>query len=920
MATITDDPAALEAWWRAAAAKAWRSRLATVVLVPSRNYGFFLKSQLLAHGINFAGISVWTSGECRAFLLNQLNAPATVASREDLHLLLAVAAERHPDSPIARSVALDPSALLRALDTVTAAGWKLSELAGNELLPVLDDFAATLRDAHLQTAQQADQWLAAQPGQPLIESLLVAGFTGAHWPQRNLLDAAVHMAQTATVCLTAPGDDEWLASWHAASKPEPALRKQALPVIHVGANMRGQAQAVVAQTIAFLADAACDRPAIAVPGRGALAREIAALLAALDVPHFDGIGHYVAPQTDAAAWRAWLDLQRHGRLEPLYELLRQWPAAAALLPAPLASVERALDAAFNEVLVDDCAVIAAYLRRRDDAGQRAIGEALNQFALLPERATLREFVGCATAALTALDLTGRADLIRERAGALAGSAELPVRREAFLRWLDECAAGRQRRRDDTGNHPFARVHLLPYAEAAGQTWSHVILTGLNEGEWPPAVEGTGFLTEKLVGQLNARRGDRPMCVGPAEQRAQAERALEDLIASAGVAVCLTASLTSEMEPTRHLIASEPLARRLAGVKLAALSKRTMTWLEKSKLFDANPASDVGTIEPTQRAFAARRVEKKRFGVYEFALDRPPRTALTLPCKEWECALRDPGGVFLKRVLGVEPARVATDEDRWNLAAGTWIHRWLRRAVNPTGVREFVRMPVAAERLRVLRDAAAATRREIAAAFEAVGRTLPGWWAAGWAEGVWKAQQCAAVLPEWPWLRAEWDLPAGVATKLPGGGALRLRGRIDLLLAQQERIEGGTLWVVDFKSGRSQGKLSATGLAEGEGVQIALYALALQSLGAADVTANLVRPGEPVEAGLTHANVAGATAVWETLVAMQETGVFGMIGDVRPEFGASREYPLATLAVDPDALAEKWALTHPSLVPAKEGEE
>jgi hypothetical protein len=51
--------------------------------------------------------------------------------------------------------------------------------------------------------------------------------------------------------------------------------------------------------------------------------------------------------------------------------------------------------------------------------------------------------------------------------------------------------------------------------------------------------------------------------------------------------------------------------------------------------------------------------------------------------------------------------------------------------------------------------------------------------------------------------------------------------------------------------------------------------------------------------------------------MQETAVFGMVGAVRPEFGFGQEYPLATLAIDEEILAEKWALSHPDFAPLEE---
>jgi len=52
--------------------------------------------------------------------------------------------------------------------------------------------------------------------------------------------------------------------------------------------------------------------------------------------------------------------------------------------------------------------------------------------------------------------------------------------------------------------------------------------------------------------------------------------------------------------------------------------------------------------------------------------------------------------------------------------------------------------------------------------------------------------------------------------------------------------------------------------------------------------------------------------------MQETGVFGMLEAVRPEYGFAPAYPLATLAVDFDLLKEKWRVTHPAFAVAENG--
>ena len=66
-----------------------------------------------------------------------------------------------------------------------------------------------------------------------------------------------------------------------------------------------------------------------------------------------------------------------------------------------------------------------------------------------------------------------------------------------------------------------------------------------------------------------------------------------------------------------------------------------------------------------------------------------------------------------------------------------------------------------------------------------------------------------------------------------------------------------------------------------------------------------------------ADLDGLANLWRGLLRMQETGVFGMRGALRDEFGFGQDYPLATLAIDEDILAEKWALTHPDFAPVED---
>jgi hypothetical protein len=59
-------------------------------------------------------------------------------------------------------------------------------------------------------------------------------------------------------------------------------------------------------------------------------------------------------------------------------------------------------------------------------------------------------------------------------------------------------------------------------------------------------------------------------------------------------------------------------------------------------------------------------------------------------------------------------------------------------------------------------------------------------------------------------------------------------------------------------------------------------------------------------------IAAQGDIWRELARMAATGVFGMRGAIRADFAFQNPYPLATLAIDPDLLEEKWSLTHPAL--------
>jgi hypothetical protein len=204
---------------------------------------------------------------------------------------------------------------------------------------------------------------------------------------------------------------------------------------------------------------------------------------------------------------------------------------------------------------------------------------------------------------------------------------------------------------------------------------------------------------------------------------------------------------------------------------------------------------------------------------------------------------------------------------------------------------------------------------------------------GWSNALYIADRLAAKLSglatDWTHMAPEWSLDS--PTKIPVGKNefLRVRGRIDLILARgprnESRLPFENLWLIDYKTGRQRGlnlherrskkapaeKFSKL-LAKGRGVQLALYALATQALGASNVQLALLGLADELEPQFRLADAVAQKDFWQELYRMQETGVFGMFGPVHADYGFAYDYPLATLGIDEELLKQKWAITHPAL--------
>ncbi|MEZ0297485.1 MAG: PD-(D/E)XK nuclease family protein [Candidatus Methylacidiphilales bacterium] len=677
----------------------------------------------------------------------------------------------------------------------------------------------------------------------------------------------------------------------------------------LGKGVAEEARAAALQAVEFLesagevaeaqsadSDSQNLRIGIVVPGLGAMAREVSALLASWQVPHFDSVGHNVPGQFSAPAWEAWLDLQLRPCRRTLLRLIRVWPRqdlwprqepvavveaeeaelfpdeetgdrVSVIQPEPmrplgLGQVEDVISAALADIFIDDVRLIRESLKSSKRGRDVAVGNMLDSVVLLASEGTFDEYLNQLREALMALGWLAELAVIDRQSVFLKGRMSLRLQRNVFLHWLREVTEGVGKTRDAMGRHFYARVHLVTYEEALGQPWSHLILTSLIDGIWPPPNDESAFLSEEDIKQLNKRvrdwnratlgtvaagRGEftptlgRAWCLAPEERRQLAEARLLQLVASPTRGLALTTRLGEESEPARELNANaffmqiyfadhgewlnEEISRRLEH-ETEALLLQAPSVLESqlpAPQNDADPVSSVRATPPGQTRVArlARTGESElpRFTEYEFALrtrpeepkgrsqrQGPPRIVrpVSLPCREWELALKAPAIVWMKRLLGVGPDR-AEDDDITARSTGQWVHQWLARAPLAAGRghgRTPARpMPNANGWRRTIRQSANTSRSSVQALAARHGRPLPPLWVPVWSHAAYLAFALSEVVSDCGFS----ELAAEVALKPPGsarggfvpyrtasGAELLLEGRMDVLLHEPDAVSTVTV--------------------------------------------------------------------------------------------------------------------------------
>jgi hypothetical protein len=975
-------------WFETAAPHAFEARGTVAVITPFRSHAHLLRSRLLARGISLLGLKFLSTAQLRELLLrgNGVNLPL----REHLRLLFAIAAEKftatinsgQPGDLVAKSVARDPDHFLRIFDELAAAGWRLSGIGEPVLGEIAASFEELCRECGFTFLHEADRLAlaSAEKSAPRFSSLLVMGFDGAHWPLWPLLQAAVKSSAQATIMLSDPRDEArdvdetWVGTWEevfGAAEPvretnaeltlaAPTRARAGKPETFflIGREVTEQARAIVALTAKFLCEENCERIGVLFPQKGALPRLVARFLDSAQIPHNDGIAHPSPSVFDHDAWRAWLEMQENPRLKFLLRFLR---AAQTKIFGDLSmfEIEDKLRRTYADVLIDNVDLLREACARSEE--RAAIGFGLTKVQFLPPRATFSEFLDQTKQIFTELGWKQHWTEVERLSRGWVQRVTQHFSKACYLRWLHEILSAPSLSRDEFGDHPYSRVHLLPYSEAEGQTWSHLIFAGLNEEAWPTLDEELVDDREieefnqrnKILNRRAVRRGrhgegqwsvaeGKTFLLGSSERRQIRRRRLRNLMESATAGIGLTANLYSESSPNRIANPTEFFSRlyvdaRGRGVSqqtIQALEERTREWLVDWSPVDAQKIDSIN-VGRTRYAYDMRR-QQRVFGEYEFALRTPPDKPIALRVTDWETEVKSPAIIWMKIFLGVE----SDDENRdaWTTATGQWVHQWLAKSVRDTSGDAFVKLRDVDEIRARLIETACQFRDQVRNLCSACALPLPDWWASGWNNALYVADCLAAKLSglvnDWVYMAPEFPLDSPTIIPLGANQQLRIRGQIDLILARGDRDESrlgfSDLWIIDYKTGQqrafslyerrkqetAQEKLHKL-LVKGRGVQLGLYALGAHALGATQVQLSLLGRADELKPQFDLSDAVAQKDFWRELNRMQETGVFGMLGSVYSEYGFFREYPLATLGIDEDLLKEKWAMTHPALAAERE---
>ena len=869
----------------------------------------------------------------------------------------------------------DTDSFLEAWDQITACGWGkecFEQSWARQTAVVLEKL---LQDNDILTSFQADRqiWSMLQkmdPVDPLFEAVFVCGFESGHWPLMPLLKSVLSLSVDGTMAIPVSFDQEqiisWLGTWEEIlgeaqyveeSDPresslffatlsdsflsglpgDQSMQNQKVRLMMAG-NKAEEAEIIAWRVLEILEKSPDETIGIICPAQSIPAREVAAKLNRWELPFNDAHGHYPAPGKKQVCFNNWILWQQTRNISSFMDFIKSLQLIMDQGHIPPNHLEKGFNESFEQCLTDHFEVNAAWIKKYRP--ESTIGRLVREWPLLPPTASLDQFLSMVLEWLHPIDYAYELSDLHSKHPLCQGKFTTPVSRDIFLQWLKDILRTPGKCRLEHGSEPFANIQLLSYEQSGHQKFHHLILSGLNQGHFPVEFRENSFLPDSRKKILNNSitgvgiQGEGQSVVHPDyglmptvnHKRADATIRLATLMESALDSITVTATSGLETAATSSGLPGEfylKIAYALCGQVLSDRefldrTVETRSWLESIKVI--SPSPPFLKAKKYADIYRLRRDPDKPFGEYEFSYKTPPADGLHFSSKTWENILRTPAHIWFSRVIKVQKQTDFESETSWPLITGNWVHLWLKR--EPLGI--FSPKPEWDDWSDQANEKARITMRQVQTAWMNSGKGFPDWWTATWEEA---RHQCREIIQElramenWNALASELPLPQNLELKKLGN--LPLSGRIDLILARnmksdvssdqiQNFVSHQEVWIIDFKTGSRAKPLNIRETQNGQGLQLILYALALEELHASEASISILGPGMPLQPQLRLENLKAMESILSGIQKIQKTGIVGMHGVMRSDYSYTGDFPIATLPVSKDILKAKWRSTHPLL--------
>ena len=681
-------------WFLPRCITAWKD-LPILIGVPHATLANYIKERLLEAGTSCINTIFHTPESLKKVFSSNLSQKKSLATREDLRLLMRLAAGKLPHNDLARATLTNPEEFVPLWDQLNAAGWNGRAFPSAQSKKLAQVFEETLTASGLVTRREQEKFLIQQTKgrKRQWSAALFCGFSSLHWEYFYLLQVALTLVREGCLCFWGTEDSEelseqvWKTSWEEIYGPIEMLpfckTSTPTPTFHLEPTVTEEAETIVHQAIHHLAEVDCRHLGIVFPSAKSypLARIVAEKFTSMGIPHYDGIGHLPGQSLNQRLFDAWAALQLDPRLSHFLSFLHRLREEQKISFQTAKEAESTLLHAFHHTLTEDLAVLTTFVLEQNPP----VSTLLKQWPILAKQASLSTFLNETMPYLTLIGWPEEEKSFKERSETLKHSLTEPLSREAFLYWLKEVIRPTERIRSELGQEPFARISLLPAKLACTMEWDCLIITSLNRGLWPAEKRESALLPEAHLCELNRkslRTGNqgkdhliitsgKSFLSSPSEKKRRQKRCFFKLLQSARQKLTLTASLSGAdpQEPQKPI--SDlwlQLYRNIHG----------HLWEDPLPKSPKNPSS-ISSSPSTQATIHAHRQRRKRgepFDEYMFCFREPPSGGLNFTCKGWEDAFTRPHFGWFRHILKIESQCTIAHREIRNVTVGIWLHQWL----------------------------------------------------------------------------------------------------------------------------------------------------------------------------------------------------------------------------------------------------